>query len=188
MKATNGSMRFTSARTNGSDQKPTDNRQATARELGFRERGVAERGKVVRQPALKTQHIQDEYERKQQIEFPEHASPTPELRAERVAEQAAEAPERITEKRMQSVSVGREAVKQETEPYLREQYTNPDGEMFCQVCKAPLPFKLADGNYYFEMVEFLREPDLQKRHYQNYLVLCPNHAAMYKHANGSERR
>jgi hypothetical protein len=36
---------------------------------------------------------------------------------------------------------------------------------------------------YFEKVEFL--PKLKKRHYQNYLALCPNHAAMFQHANGS---
>jgi hypothetical protein len=55
--------------------------------------------------------------------------------------------------------------------------------MICQVCKTPLPFKLDDGSDYFEKVEFLT--DLQKRHYQNYLALCPNHAAMFQHANGS---
>jgi hypothetical protein len=37
---------------------------------------------------------------------------------------------------------------------------------------------------YFEKVEFL--PKLEKRHYQNYLALCPNHAAMLQHANISE--
>ena len=56
--------------------------------------------------------------------------------------------------------------------------------MICQVCKGPLPFKLDDGSDYFEKVEFLK--DLRKRHYQNYLALCPNHAAMFQHANGSE--
>lgn len=55
--------------------------------------------------------------------------------------------------------------------------------MICQVCKAPLPFKLSDGSYYFEAVEFL--PELKKRHHQNYLALCPNHAAMFRHVNGS---
>ena len=59
-----------------------------------------------------------------------------------------------------------------------------DGEMICQVCKTPLPFKLDDGSWFFEKVEFL--PELTKRHYQNYLALCPNHAAMFQHANGSE--
>ena len=61
--------------------------------------------------------------------------------------------------------------------------------MICQVCKnqKPLPFRLADGSYYFEAVEFLPKSALKKLHYQNYLALCPNHAAMYQHANGSRR-
>jgi hypothetical protein len=46
-----------------------------------------------------------------------------------------------------------------------------------------MPFKLDDGTPYFEKVEFL--PELKKRHYQNYLALCPNHAAIFKEANGS---
>jgi hypothetical protein len=46
-----------------------------------------------------------------------------------------------------------------------------------------MPFKLDDGTDYFEKVEFL--PELKKRHYQNYLALCPNHAAMFKEANSS---
>jgi hypothetical protein len=43
---------------------------------------------------------------------------------------------------------------------------------------------LDDGSEFFETVEFL--PDLMKRHFQNYLALCPNHSAMYRHANGSK--
>jgi len=56
--------------------------------------------------------------------------------------------------------------------------------MTCQVCKGPLPFKLDDGSDFFETVEFL--PELRKRHPQNYLALCPNHSAMYRHANASK--
>jgi len=74
-------------------------------------------------------------------------------------------------------------VKIETDPYLRQQYTNGDGDMICQICRSGLPFKLADGREYFEATEFLTE--LSRRHYQNYLALCPNHAAMFRHANGS---
>jgi hypothetical protein len=55
--------------------------------------------------------------------------------------------------------------------------------MICQICKAQLPFKLEDGNDYFETGEFL--PELKKRHYQNYLGLCPNHAAMFQYVNNS---
>ena len=57
--------------------------------------------------------------------------------------------------------------------------------MICQICKDVLPFKLDDGNHYFEKVEFLE--DLKRRYYQNYLALCPNHSAMFKHANGSRK-
>lgn len=55
--------------------------------------------------------------------------------------------------------------------------------MICQICKSVLPFKLDNGSFYFEKVEFLTE--LTKRYHQNYLALCPNHAAMFQHANGS---
>ena len=58
--------------------------------------------------------------------------------------------------------------------------------MICQICKGSLPFKLDDESDFFEKVEFL--PELKNRHYQNYLALCPNHAAMFRHANGSANR
>ena len=74
-------------------------------------------------------------------------------------------------------------VKEEAAQYLLQQYTNSDGDMICQVCKSPVPFKLDDGRHYFEKVEFLSE--LRRWHYQNYVALCPNHAAMFQHANGS---
>ena len=48
--------------------------------------------------------------------------------------------------RARSVSIGREAVKQETDPYLRQQYTNHDDEMICQICQTKLPFQLANGS------------------------------------------
>ena len=46
-----------------------------------------------------------------------------------------------------------------------------------------MPFKLDDGTFYFEKVEFLRP--LKRIHKENFLALCPNHAAMFKHAHGS---
>ena len=54
--------------------------------------------------------------------------------------------------------------------------------MMCQVCKRRLPFQLDDGSDYFERVEFLAT--LRRHHKRNYLALCPNHAAMFQHANG----
>ncbi|MHB8832572.1 MAG: hypothetical protein ACYC9V_05265 [Desulfobacteria bacterium] len=133
-------------------------------------------------PEEQERFLAEQY-RKESPELPEHVSANPERRAGRVAAEAVDAQDRRTEERIRSVSIGRETVKQEAAQYLLEQYTNGDDEMICQVCKAPLPFKLDDGSNYFEKVEFLS--DLKKRHYQNYLALCPNHAAMYQHANGS---
>ena len=99
--------------------------------------------------------------------LPEREPVNPERRATHVAEAAANAPERRTEVRSRSVSVGREGVKVETEQYLRGQYS-VDGRMICQVCQIRMPFKLDNGTYYFEKVEFL--PELRKHHYQNYLA------------------
>ena len=46
-----------------------------------------------------------------------------------------------------------------------------------------MPFKLDSGEFYFVTVEFISQ--LKKHHYQNYIALCPNHAAMFQYANGS---
>lgn len=159
-------------------------KQAIAKELGFSDREALEDGQwFANLSSEQRQNYKNEHERRQRAELPEHESANPERRSDRVIKQAANAPERRTEERTRSVSVGQGDVKQEAAQYLLQQYTNTDGEMICQVCKAPLPFKLADGSDYFEKVEFL--PKLKKRHYQNYLALCPNHAAMFQYANGS---
>jgi hypothetical protein len=124
-------------------------------------------------------------ERRRDFELPEQESKNPARRALLVGKEAMEAPSRRFEDRTRRVPIGLDSVKDEAKIYLRGQYTNNDGEMICQVCKeaTPLPFKI-DDLAYFEAVQFL--PDLVKRHYQNYLALCPNHAAMYQHAHGTE--
>jgi hypothetical protein len=116
-------------------------------------------------------------------ELPAHEPSNPERRARRVADNAANAQERRTEERTRSVAVGLEDIKQQAAEYLSHQYTNSDGDIVCQICKAPMPFKLDDGSDYFEKVEFI--PELKHRHHQNYLALCPNHAAMFQYVNGS---
>jgi hypothetical protein len=114
---------------------------------------------------------------------PDRDPANPQRRAHNVAKQAEDAPDKQSEIRPRSVSIGREEVKMEAEQYLRQHYRNVDGDMTCQICRGPLPFKLDDGSEFFETVEFL--PELRKRYFQNYLALCPNHSAMYRHANGS---
>lgn len=159
-------------------------KEAIAKELGFVDHETLERAiRFAALPSDEQQRILSELEFRKSTDLPNHEPSKPERRTERVGKQATDAPERKTEDRTRSVSIGLEMVKEEAAQYLRQQYTNGEGEMICQICKAELPFKLDNGNPYFEKVEFL--PNLKKRYYQNYLALCPNHAAMFQHANGS---
>lgn len=159
-------------------------RETLARNLGFADEESLNRAQ--RFAALSTEqqeNILADQDRRKIFELPEHEPSKPEQRAALVAEQAEKAPDRLTEERKRSISIGREAVKEDAARYLYDQYTNLDNEMICQICKAPLPFKLDDGSPYFEKVELFRE--LKKQHDKNYLALCPNHSAMFRHANGS---
>lgn len=159
-------------------------RQAAIKDLGFTDQKSLEDGKwFAGLTEEERQQFKDEHQSRYAPELPEHEPANTKLRSERVGELAGEATERLTNQRTRSVSIGLDEVKKEAEKYLLHQYTDNDGQMFCQVCKTPMPFKLDGGNYYFEKVEFL--PELKRLHYQNYLALCPNHAAMFKHANGS---
>ena len=159
-------------------------KQTVAKEWGFVDNESLERAKrFAKLPQEKQERFLADWESTAATELPEHEARNSEQRSERVRRQAADAPERTAEQRTRSVSVGQEEIKQEAEQYLLEQYRNSDGETICQACKTTLPFKLDDGSYYFEKVEFLK--DLKRRHYQNYLALCPNHSAMFQHANGS---
>ncbi|MGD9638743.1 MAG: sacsin N-terminal ATP-binding-like domain-containing protein [Alphaproteobacteria bacterium] len=161
-------------------------KEEAAKKLGFKDIASAERARRFAElPEEEQERILAEKEEDDNFELPEDEPLNPERRRERVRAQASSAPERTFEKRTRSVSTNREDVKKEAKNYLISQYTNPDGKMICQICQKELPFKLKDGNYYFETTEFLRS-DLEKRHYQNYLALCPNHSAMFCHANDSD--
>ncbi|MCQ1537467.1 hypothetical protein FTO68_00455 [Methanocalculus taiwanensis] len=130
-----------------------------------------------------SQSFEDE-EGEEIVELPTKSSPNPERRYELVKNKSKNAPEKEKETRERSVSVNLPPVKEEAKPYLLDHYTNIDGDMICQICKSKLPFKLDDNQYYFETVQFLG--DLKKHHKENYLALCPNHSAMFRHANQSK--
>lgn len=160
-------------------------RRQVALELGFKdEESLSRARKFNALPKEEQENLLAEFENRQRRRFPEHETTNRERRDQRLSEQAAQAPERIVEERMRSVSVGRESVKREADPYLRGLYTDEDGDLVCQICGEPMPFRLSDGQYYMEMVEFLKQ--LERRHRENYLALCPNHAAMFEHANDSK--
>lgn len=123
-------------------------------------------------------------ERGRAVELPKFEPADPENREKNVRNIAETAPEKGVKERLQPVSGQQGRVKARTAKYLRKIYTRDGSEMICQVCKTALPFKLDNGRAYFEKVQFL--PDLTKYHFQNYLALCPNHAAMFRHVNGSK--
>ena len=160
-------------------------RDAAAKSLGFADAAAAERARRFNDlPELEQQQILSQFENSKKAAVPDRHIANPERRSQNVREQAIQAPDKESGIRQRSVSVGREEVKEQTDTYLREHYRNRDGEVTCQICKGPLPFKLDDGREYFEIVEFL--PELRKRHPQNYLALCPNHSAMFRLVNGSK--
>jgi hypothetical protein len=115
------------------------------------------------------------------IELPERAIRNPDLRRQRVGDQAKSTPAKESVVRERSVQVGLAESKAAAKVYLADQYTNSHGKMICQVCKGELPFRLATGAYYFEAVEIVAESE--KRYREAYLALCPNHAAAYLYAN-----
>jgi hypothetical protein len=115
-------------------------------------------------------------------EFPVKHSPNPELRRAKVAAEAKQARQKQWDDRTRSIRTSDE-IQQEAKTYLREFYTNDDGQMVCEACGNEMPFKLDDGSYYFEAVECWK--DAQREHRENHLALCPICAAKYKHANGS---
>ena len=132
------------------------------------------------------ERILADFESESVVELPRREPANRDKRSQLVRKSAKSAPKRTTEVRQRSVSVNRDAVKQEAKPYLRDLYTNSSGVTICQVCKDTLPFTTADGDYFFEAVEFLKE--LKKHYRENYLALCPNHAAMYNYANPSKEK
>lgn len=59
------------------------------------------------------------------------------------------------------------------------------GSMVCQACQTEMPFKLGNGDYYFEEVQAVK--GLAKHFCENRLALCPTCAAMYQHVrSGSD--
>lgn len=155
-----------------------------ARSLGFVDAAAAERARRFNElPEQEQIKILGDIENRKRPAIPDLTLASPERRAQKIHAQAMIAPLKQSEIRERSISTGRDEVKGQADIYLREHYRNVDGEMTCQICKGPLPFKLDDGSEYFEVVEFL--PELRKHHPQNYLALCPNHSAMFQLVNDS---
>jgi len=111
-------------------------------------------------------------------EFPIKAVRDPDRRQERLAQQLADTPEKKYEERQRSVRTTIGSVDQVL--WLRNHYTNDDGQMCCQICKEEMPFKKRDGEYYFEAVEAFSNDYFSREHEAQFLALCPLCTAMYK--------
>ena len=117
-------------------------------------------------------------EETQKPAFPTRSADNPERRRVKVSEQYANAPEKEYETRKRSIRMTKNEIDPNT--YLKNQYTNEDGQMICQICKEEMPFRKRDDAYYFEAVEVLSKEYLPNEHEAQFLALCPLCAAMYK--------
>ena len=111
-------------------------------------------------------------------DFPNRPIINSERRQNKIREQIANAPSKEYETRGRSVRTSNGGIDPKTK--LKEEYTNENGQMVCQICKEEMPFRKRDGEYYFEAVEAFTETYLPKEQEAQYLALCPLCSAKYK--------
>ena len=142
---------------------------------------VLDRARQIEQASRELQQKIDsllQRESKRQPHFPEKSSAEPERRQEQLIEQYGNADEKEYEPRIRSVRVTE--ATEDVRVWLKENYTNKEDQMMCQICKMEMPFKKHDGEYYFEAVEALSKDYFPKEHEAQFLALCPLCTAMYK--------
>ena len=152
-------------------------RQSEASEvLGFRSvEDALELAQMLRQDPGIVERLKKD---KQKPPFPERVPRNAGRARARLIEDVASRPEKEYGTRPRSVRVTRNEIDPDT--WLRNQYTNEDGQMVCQICKDEMPFMKRDGEHYFEAVEALSRDYFPKEHEDQFLALCPLCAAMYK--------
>ena len=147
--------------------------------LGFRSIEEAEEALEVAQMLRQDPGIVERLKKdRQKPSFPERVPRNAGRARARLIEDVANRPEKEYETRPRSVRVTGNEIDRYTR--LRNQYTNEDGQMVCQICKDEMPFRKRDGEYYFEAVEALPRDYFPKEHEDQFLALCPLCAAMYK--------
>ena len=117
---------------------------------------------------------------REESKFPESATPYSARRAEKISEEARNAPEITYESREMSVRISKREVGIDAKAYLRQRYTNEHGIMVCQICEWGMHFKLANDDYFFESVECIKKTGKELE--ANHLALCPVCAAKYRYA------
>ena len=159
-------------------------RTAMAKDLGFDNLEAAEEGRwFAKLPEKQRKAIRERHESRNRppprFDPPKNAK----RRQDRAKEQAQGAPIRKSEPRERSIVVGEATLKEEARAKLRANYEDYAHSSLCQVfgCKDK-SFKL-NGAWYFEAVRFL---GLDKMVADDYVALCPRHAAMYLNAKQSD--
>ncbi len=114
----------------------------------------------------------------QKVKFPERETKNPEYREKRIGEEVRNAPFKSYEKRERSVRTSSSSIDQKI--WLKNEYTNEEGQMVCQICKKEMSFKKHDGEYYFEAVELFGKDDSPVEYHELYIALCPLCSAKYK--------
>jgi len=101
---------------------------------------------------------------------------------DRRREKAAEAAYNAEEKTYKAVTMNRRISPGNIDPkaYLRSHNTNKDDQLICQLCGKSMPFRLPNGDEYFEAYQYTEV--LKKEYEANHLALCPNCAAEFEHA------
>lgn len=108
--------------------------------------------------------------------LPTSPAPNPDRRQQKALEEALDAAEKESEKKMRTVRISK---LPEIKSYLKAQHTNENSNLICQICNGQMPFKIGAEDY-FEAVQFIKSAT--KEYLQNHLALCPNCAAEYKYA------
>ncbi|MBT6339458.1 MAG: hypothetical protein HOJ48_09205 [Desulfobacula sp.] len=101
----------------------------------------------------------------------------PERRKEKIRTRHNEADTITYEEKERSVKISRP--NYDPKIWFKDQYTNDDQKLVCQMCANEMPFKLKDGSYYFEAVQV--SDDFTKENHELYLALCPLCAAKYSY-------
>ena len=160
-------------------------REAKAKELGFENLAAAEEGKWFAElPESERSQLREllASKRRPPPDFPEPRYP--ERRRSRAKEQVKDAPNRKTQRRERSVVEGEAKLKEEARTKLRAKYEEHAHVSLCQVIGCQdRSFRLKEGAWYFEAVRFL---GLNRMVPDDYVALCPRHAAMYQHAKESD--
>lgn len=162
--------------------------QQAVEEYRAKQRNARELGITIEDVDFITENYDDFQKIKEKIisqktssAFPTKKANDPERRKRKVAEKLKKAQEKSYEQKNRSVRTSRNNI--DPEAWLRSQYTNDSGQMFCQLCQEELgnvSFKKRNGEDYFESIEIFKNGKISVEHEAQFLALCPLCAGKYK--------